>query len=146
MFCFISIHLMLRFNNMVSSGQAFLKVFQYILCYGSTVFISAIGVQFLYFNTSYVTVQQECKNSTTSQCGISIHLMLRFNRIVPFRFDYADWFQYILCYGSTSIIIPSYLTSDISIHLMLRFNNQQISEEHVHAKFQYILCYGSTLY
>ena len=116
---------MLRFNNMVSSGQAFLKVFQYILCYGSTVFISAIGVQFLYFNTSYVTVQLLKKFFIKLYKKISIHLMLRFNIMRSFAWQ---------------------STIKISIHLMLRFNKATWSYIVDIGIFQYILCYGSTTF
>ena len=57
-----------------------LRIFQYILCYGSTPTIICAGAPLNYFNTSYVTVQP---NSST-------------------RFlELSAIFQYILCYGST---------------------------------------------
>ncbi len=53
-------------------------------------------------------------------------------------------FQYILCYGST-LLFRNFLPVDlISIHLMLRFNYGWYSNIWIRRKFQYILCYGST--
>ena len=49
--------------------------------------------------------------------------MLRFNNGGDSFFFMSKEFQYILCYGSTSMDLSSYKsTTHISIHLMLRFN------------------------
>ena len=88
---------------------------------------------FCHFNTSYVTVQHwrreqrkplkeisihlmlrfnECRFSKTPDASwISIHLMLRFNAREIYLATKAILFQYILCYGSTSIFISSALYS-----------------------------------
>ena len=118
----ISIHPMLRFNT----GEIFsfdkTGTFQYILCYGSTKLWGCGIYTWLYFNTSYVTVQLP----------------------LPFYKKSTLGFQYILCYGSTLILNnigffikdfnTSYVTVQpfwalcyaikfkISIHPMLRFN------------------------
>ena len=92
--------------------------------------------------------------------------MLRFNVTVWETVQALSEFQYILCYGSTSMTVlidfedkdfnTSYVTVQlksllnastlyiISIHPMLRFNNKCKSEFGIRHKFQYILCYGST--
>ena len=120
----ISIHPMLRFN------------------FAHLIIMLNIG----YFNTSYVTVQlfftrSYCRffwisihpmlrfndaeaTTTISRDSISIHPMLRFNKTTVLSLTKFKRFQYILCYGSTLIIVNGY------------FNI---------FKFQYILCYGSTI-
>ena len=78
-----------------------LSSFQYILCYGSTLDRLWIQQRFLYFNTSYVTVQLLEGDDFLCVFMISIHPMLRFND-TNWRTAYLTWeFQYILCYGST---------------------------------------------
>ena len=76
----ISIHLMLRFNLPHLSAAVFAIIFQYILCYGSTLVISNIDVCRTKFQ--YIL----CYGSTCVWFSdaypvwtISIHLMLRFN-------------------------------------------------------------------
>ena len=165
----ISIHPMLRFNMYPHSGSCIKRnfntsyvtvqlcgiglrlviriKFQYILCYGSTVFAIYASYAYPNFNTSYVTVQRcsaarasskrgrfqyiLCYGSTRSQCSaysrqnsISIHPMLRFNVELYTNKKDLDAFQYILCYGST-------------------YNQAFMVQAHI--LFQYILCYGSTL-
>ena len=98
----ISIHPMLRFNFILSSSM-------YL-----SIIISIHPM--LRFNSKR-------DKTCFTFVGISIHPMLRFN-----FFDYPDifiknWFQYILCYGSTIIIlIFMFWLLTISIHPMLRFN------------------------
>ena len=119
----ISIHLMLRFNQDKKQTQKRKKIFQYILCYGSThqlEFVFASDTKFQYIL---------CYGSTI---------------LDPEVISGVSRFQYILCYGSTKILSrknwennnfnTSYVTvqqflssffysiSNISIHLMLRFN------------------------
>ena len=78
---------------------------------------------FLYFNTSYVTVQHPLFPLQYPSFAISIHPMLRFNTNCKAGSYYYTSFQYILCYGSTTVF-------DV--------------EEPLQQEFQYILCYGST--
>ena len=101
MFVNISIHLMLRFNIKHNKKS----------------------LQKKYFNTSYVTVQLYQSSKFSPLRRISIHLMLRFNSYG--KSGLADWwrFQYILCYGSTLLVLI--IIRGLTI-------------------FQYILCYGST--
>ena len=122
------------------------RIFQYILCYGSTKPTCSSCAGCANFNTSYVTVQRFSPIFFNPSWRISIHPMLRFNVshdlkvIVPqtnFNTSYVtvqrsvlgirtlrtSIFQYILCYGSTLLLNP------------LKFLNKL---------FQYILCYGST--
>ena len=75
----ISIHPMLRFNELGLIHSKGLEAFQYILCYGSTC--------------------KKFKNILIHD--ISIHPMLRFNLISPCTQVKLLQFQYILCYGST---------------------------------------------
>ena len=97
----ISIHPMLRFNGNYLDPLESRRVFQYILCYGSTLLLFLMFFYFNHFNTSYVTVQQR-------------KISLKFP---PLRF------QYILCYGSTFKGFGKPCSSSkISIHPMLRFN------------------------
>ena len=53
----ISIHPMLRFNNIRRSNTNPITRFQYILCYGSTFWLLELELSYRNFNTSYVTVQ-----------------------------------------------------------------------------------------
>ena len=62
-----------------SKTQAMAKIFQYILCYGSTRITRPKIKRISHFNTSYVMVQQLFKRSNL----------------------FSKTFQYILCYGST---------------------------------------------
>ena len=106
---------MLRFNFLRDFDKFFLKLFQYILCYGSTYLINnnfvgahkfqyilcygstkiLIGmiVQILYFNTSYVTVQLNSTSENGSPCAISIHPMLRFNVVLSMFFICMVYFN-----------------------------------------------------
>ena len=97
------------------------------------------------FNTSYVTVQHISAIDGLPPPGISIHLMLRFNKKARWYLEKAIKFQYILCYGSTvfnrnfshrkSHFNTSYVTVQRSLTIGVSSNL---------ATFQYILCYGST--
>ena len=162
----ISIHPMLRFNWAKEFAREIVKLFQYILCYGSTrSFMFLLNFTFisihpmLRFNTSWCA-----KSSQWS--WISIHPMLRFNLIHTLLFRLRNGFQYILCYGSTMTkwkksmdnwyFNTSYVTVQrflfytiykhikISIHPMLRFNLKNSYLFQSSHWFQYILCYGST--
>ena len=100
----ISIHPMLRFNGSAIGGFILkLILFQYILCYGSTLFWLGIRTGILcYFNTSYVTVQQ-------NWVSVSGKTIKHFNTSYVTVQQMQHWqfltllikFQYILCYGST---------------------------------------------
>ena len=76
---------------------------------------------------------------------ISIHLMLRFNRLHPGKTELLLLFQYILCCGSTVIyglytfvlFRFQYILCCGSTFTCKTFMNNRI-------KFQYILCCGST--
>ena len=117
------------------------------------------------FNTSYVMVQPRTLttkrlslgisihlmlwfNKSQKRCissfGISIHLMLWFNRKPCIRKKRKRKFQYILCYGSTLRLPPLTSRTKISIHLMLWFNLFLSHLKFSLLAFQYILCYGST--
>ena len=54
----ISIHPMLRLNTILNHYGIFAQIFQYILCYGSTVERERDKHSTKHFNTSYVTVQR----------------------------------------------------------------------------------------
>ena len=93
---------MLRFNSLLAGKTIGLTIFQYILCYGSTIELnnsvnSNLLFQYIlcygstlnrqlgwlglcHFNTSYVTVQQKYYLGKTGKITISIHPMLRFNK------------------------------------------------------------------
>ena len=71
--------------------------------------------------------------------------MLWFNSYTYFGLDLIATFQYILCYGSTSLWCRGWFGRIISIHLMLWFNFYQNLSYEPTKQFQYILCYGSTL-
>ena len=122
--CFISIHLMLRFNKKQNQKRKKFEKFQYILCYGSTLSIHLKKRMQIHFNTSYVTVQ---------------HLLA-----TGFK-DNQLAFQYILCYGSTLIPCTNRAKTIIFQYILCYGStcwtsiNKQDSTE-----FQYILCYGST--
>ena len=107
----------------VHFGNCHPAAFQYILCYGSTCLPASISHLLHYFNTSYVTVQQWCNNSSSIINFISIHPMLRFN---------PSYSQFLAFAG------------EISIHPMLRFNGNTLVSSDSVSTFQYILCYGST--
>ena len=70
--------------------------------------------------------------------------MLWFNSYTYFGLDLIATFQYILCYGSTSLWCRGWFGRIISIHLMLWFNFYQNLSYEPTKQFQYILCYGST--
>ena len=74
----ISIHLMLRFINIIVVGFNSILLFQYISCYG----LSTVGKRYLSTHTY-----------------ISIHLMLRFILSKSGYIYVLDSFQYISCYG-----------------------------------------------
>ena len=142
----ISIHLMLRFNKFVFIADSD---------------CSSISIHLmLRFNIPF-------KKMEGFFYGISIHLMLRFNNYKMLVLFGRQRFQYILCYGSTLILLEckisignfntSYVTVQrksknqllifrkISIHLMLRFNILDPEVISGVSRFQYILCYGSTI-
>ena len=106
----ISIHPMLRFNT----GEIFsfdkTGTFQYILCYGSTKLWGCGIYTWLYFNTSYVTVQLP----------------------LPFYKKSTLGFQYILCYGSTLILnnigffIKDFNTSYVTVQLKQYYGKKQV--------------------
>ena len=54
----ISIYPMLRFNRICHIRIVRLSKFQYILCYGSTLYQFLLELDRQHFNTSYVTVQR----------------------------------------------------------------------------------------
>ena len=97
---------MLRFNPNGFYIETHQTRFQYILCYGSTLFISPETQGLIEFQ--YIL----CYGSTNAvfgrriyRCNISIHLMLRFNEFATFGKKIDDKFQYILCYGSTMSLL-----------------------------------------
>ena len=101
----ISIHPMLRFNPKKESVCLVCKEFQYILCYGSTIYLVIFLLQYIDFNTSYVTVQRV-------QFLLIVLFVFYFNTsyvtVQHYAFNpnnkVAEVFQYILCYGSTGNI------------------------------------------
>ena len=115
---------MLRFNWFRFKKIIFIISFQYILCYGSTLISVRPAVFRIYFNTSYVTVQQWAKKQVQKRMSISIHLMLRFNK--SHQKQYNNYFFYFnTSYVTVQHGIYKRIRSirRISIHLMLRFNN-----------------------
>ena len=142
----ISIHLMLRFiRENISKFMNFLS-FQYISCYGLSMLRLMPWLMFRHFNTSHVTVYQIKRFEGDCKIIISIHLMLRFinsgcdwkstlliisiHLMLRFIFQRLlqnlrlSQFQYISCYGLSSI-------KYIVIHYT--------------SKFQYISCYGLSM-
>ena len=121
----ISIHPMLRFNT----GEIFsfdkTGTFQYILCYGSTKLWGCGIYTWLYFNTSYVTVQLPLPFYKKSTLGFQYILCYGSTQFCEKKMKEFIIFQYILCYGSTFQAIFYF------IYKLL---------------FQYILCYGSTIF
>ena len=97
------------------------------------------------FNTSYVTVQHISAIDGLPPPGISIHLMLRFNKKARWYLEKAIKFQYILCYGSTvfnrnfSHRKSHFNTSYVTVQ---QYEGQGVKADDT--RFQYILCYGST--
>ena len=97
------------------------------------------------FNTSYVTVQLCTKlrniptisNFNTSY--VTVQLAQNSVTFPPSRF------QYILCYGSTSVL-PAQLIIFIKFQYILCYGSTTfcISSFLIKISFQYILCYGST--
>ncbi len=138
---------MLRFNPNGFYIETHQTRFQYILCYGSTLFISPETQGLIEFQ--YIL----CYGSTNAvfgrriyRCNISIHLMLRFNEFATFGKKIDDKFQYILCYGSTMSLLFLMKHSE-------HFNTSYVTVQHLNLiiqvnfpRFQYILCYGSTKY
>ena len=166
--CFISIHLMLRFNKKQNQKRKKFEKFQYILCYGSTLSIHLKKRMQIHFNTSYVTVQHLlatgfkdnqlafqyilCYGSTLIPCTnraktiyISIHLMLRFNLLNIYQQTGFNRISiHLMLRFNVFLTTRKTIGYIISIHLMLRFNAVQ-SAKSAHGRiFQYILCYGST--
>ena len=100
----------------------------------------------IYFNTSYVTVQQ---------CFSSIYLSL----LAYFNTSYVTVQQilvikrlkFLMNFNTSYVTVQRFLIAIfrtekvISIHLMLRFNLPHLSAAVFAIIFQYILCYGSTL-
>ena len=112
-----------------STIQRFIRIrtictFQYILCYGSTIRKIKIPRRKVNFNTSYVTVQRFLAARTPLGNHISIHPMLRFNMEGFFMFNDFNKFQYILCYGST-------LTICSSIYKTTNFNTSYVTVQHL---------------
>ena len=107
----------------IVSKEIITEEFQYILCCGSTLKFRPKESLSRYFNTSYVAVQLSFLVFWTWIFGISIHLMLRFNS------RWSDLYRFAF---------------KISIHLMLRFNYLFLLQKLIEFPFQYILCCGST--
>ena len=128
-----------------------LKKFQYILCYGSTIFFGGIFLWKKNFNTSYVTVQLFLVIRVGTKLAISIHPMLRFNfvRIIllillsNFNTSYVTVqqnlqiiIQFLLGNFNTSYVTvqlikihsSAFIYTSISIHPMLRFNYMSMPE------------------
>ena len=163
----ISIHLMCRFKlNFTDNIGAYaefqyilcvgsriyieslyhsLELFQYILCVGSSCFYVEVKNSHIYFNTSYVSVQDH-------QDFVSHYPLL--------------WFQYILCVGSSCLTSFTkrwtiyFNTSYVSVQVLpddeiekqeLDFNTSYVSVQGINRYiffckilFQYILCVGSS--
>ena len=122
----ISIHPMLRFIHYNMLFQMQLKPFQYIPCYGLSIFIKyfiIMCLEFQYipcyglssiisvlissgidFNTSHVTVYQKRETNNRKENKISIHPMLRFIFVVSLLGFQISIFQYIPCYGLSQTI------------------------------------------
>ena len=117
---------MLRFNILGNILSRHAKtLFQYILCYGSTLTIFLFCSKKLRFQ--YIL----CYGSTFT---------------LDFSDTYGKVFQYILCYGSTQEEWTSlwrkanFNTSYVTVQLRIPENLSKFIVE-----FQYILCYGSTI-
>ena len=142
----ISIHPMLRFNALCQQKQWAVRVFQYILCYGSTKCKFNQLQPWIHFNTSYVTVQPKStlerfigiSNFNTSYVTVqpAIVGMITVSIIV---------FQYILCYGST-YMAKKMGWNDYGFQYILCYGSTSefSCSKASSSAFQYILCYGST--
>ena len=163
----ISIHPMLRFNQVhvqkfksdlefqyilcYGSTLLFLIIrvtisgFQYILCYGSTNVIKEIREKLEDFNTSYVTVQRNryflifssVSNFNTSYVTVQ-QGGCEVYYLIELNFNTSYVTVQRVCFLSWSFV------TYISIHPMLRFNNYKMLVLFGRQRFQYILCYGST--
>ena len=121
---FISIHPMLRFNNVVQVQCYNIPTFQYILCYGSTHIVAESTRKYLNFNTSYVTVQlkrHSFRNRNARYFNTSYVTVQQFN----FWRDFL-WKK-------------NFNTSYVTVQLKSANPCEKFGRE-----FQYILCYGST--
>ena len=93
---------MLRFNTEKSGVIVGVKsLFQYILCYGSTVIRFWVWLRILKFQYILCYGSTGYISSSRVWNGISIHPMLRFNQEYGVYYRFQFKFQYILCYGST---------------------------------------------
>ena len=117
---------MLRFNPVFLFLKSIYNVFQYILCYGSTLNLLSLFFYHLYFNTSYVTVQLPyiLEYRGLSKYFNTSYVTVQLKKCIKTQ-NGREEFQYILCYGSTIMAA---------------------SMPEVKITFQYILCYGSTYY
>ena len=142
----ISIHLMLRFISYLCTDNDLSGSFQYISCYGLSYRLdvnesaetdfntshvtvyrlasNAIPLVVVDFNTSHVTVYHKQNDRGMLIGKISIHLMLRFIKIADDKLDHKIKFQYISCYGLSSV--------SFSVSIKSRL-------------FQYISCYGLSI-
>ena len=118
-------------------------------------------ISYLYFNTSNVTIQRMCEMRSSTYRGISIHLMLLFNKrclcliccitvisihlmllftpllVVKIRGVFCISIHLMLLFNE--VIVPSRtLRQSISIHLMLLFNVTPEMYYTQVGKFQYI--------
>ena len=121
------------------------EVFQYILCYGSTISCTHIYLSIKHFNTSYVTVQRPtmvvyptdklafqyilCYGSTIKVLNGNQYL-INFNtsyvtvqRLVTYFYS-VSWKNFNTSYVTVQQILKSVIptSENISIHPMLRFN------------------------
>jgi len=159
---------MFRFKAMVESDLKALGMFQYILCFGSSIKLRTDLIYKMKFQyiLCFGSSMRECK-ITVKSIYVSIHPMFRFktNRqsknfiynnvsIHPmFRFKATPAkkllqggvaFQYILCFGSSQLVVLLEI-------VFLSFNTSYVSVQaldglNVHGaviEFQYILCFGS---
>ena len=100
-------------------------MFQYILCYCSTMSMKRTENMQLGFNTSYVTVQHVCRG---------------------FRRGCQQKFQYILCYCSTDKRLNStFISLQFQYILCYCSTKSKRTWQRPLVSFQYILCYCSTL-
>ena len=124
---------MFRFKSVSLTLIIEINTFQYIICFGSSKCPWCIKTANADFNTSYVSVQEGVKWILRIEIQISIHHMFRFKSFL-FVVLYSEMrFQYIICFGSSNMILPFFEVEDvISIHHMFRFKIlQNLQQERV---------------
>ena len=100
----ISIHRMFRFYGCIATWFAFYNVFQYIVCFGSTMGVQENSGGGLNFNTSYVSVLHAyCVKPWLGGFNFNTSYVSVLQR-EPKSHKLISPFQYIVCFGSTQFV------------------------------------------